>query len=112
MYPHDSAEAREVVSNVRCVNEEEFLKELPQIAYDVPMAINTDDCGDDIATCGEKLLSSGSVRDALNRRISEWTTQIEIIQDNIYTSLEDYNLMSYFEALQLSYVVLHIHRIT
>ena len=45
-------------------------------------------------------------------RISEWTTQIEIIQDNIYTSLEDYNLMSYFEALQLSYVVLHIHRIT
>ena len=94
----------ELVSDVRCVNEEEFLKELPQIAYvvvllslytqitriyhmylswiflenhantnryDVPMAINTDECGDDMATCGEKLLSSGCVRDALNLTIAK-----------------------------------------
>ena len=39
--------------------------------YDVPMAINTDECGDDMATCGEKLLSSGCVRDALNLTIAK-----------------------------------------
>jgi len=59
-------------SNIRCVTEDEFLENSPQVAYDVPMEMMiTSDCVADISTCGEKLLSSGSVRDALNLTIAK-----------------------------------------